>query len=88
MATFPVTILENPRQQFRVFYRTVVAAYGAACTTVHQHGLLGYIVNDSQWALLPDNNVPNDDPAIPNEILPRPSITVPVTPGAAASAPS
>ena len=46
MATFPVTILENPRHQLRLFNRAAIAAYGAACTTVHQHGLLGYIVND------------------------------------------
>ena len=51
-----------------------------------QHGLVGYIVNDNQWALLPDNNVLNEDPDNPNEILPRPSITVPATSGAAASA--
>ena len=86
MASFPVTILENPRQQFRLFYRAVVAAYGAACTTINQHGLLGYVVNDTQWSQLPGNSVPNIDPNLPNDILPRPIVTIPATPPAAASA--
>ena len=86
MTSFPATILENPRQQYRFFYRAVVAAYGAACTTVHQHGLLGYIVSDAQWAQLPGNSVPNANPDLPNEILPRPNVTIPATPPAAASA--
>lgn len=44
------------------------------------------------WATLstiisgPGNNVPNADPALPNEILPHPTITVPLALGAAASA--
>ena len=86
MASFPVTILANPRQQFRLFYRAVVAAYGASCTTINQHGLLGCIVDDTQWAQLPGNSVANIDPALPNEILPRPLVTTPATPPAAASA--
>ena len=71
MAT--VTLLDNPRQQFRLFYRAAVAAYGAACTTVYLHGLLGYIVNNNQWELLPGNNVIDPDPNVTNAILPRPS---------------
>lgn len=86
MASFPVTILENPRQQFRLFYRAVVAAYGAACTTINQHGLLGYIVDDIQWAQLPGNSVVNIDTALRNEILLRPLVTTPATPPATASA--
>ena len=86
MATFPVTILDNPRQQFRLFYRSAVAAYGAACTTVYQHGLLGYIVNNTQWELLPGNNVIDPDPDVANVILPRPSVIIPPIPAAAASA--
>ena len=84
--SFPASILENPRQQYRYFYRAVVAAYGAACTTVHQHGLLGYIVSDAQWTQLPGNSVPNANPDLPNEILPRPNVTIPATPPATASA--
>jgi hypothetical protein len=86
MATFTVTLLENPRQQFRLFYRAVVAAYGAACTTIHEHGLLGYIVNDTQWQLLPGNNVIDPDLAVANIILPRPSVVIPPTPAATAGA--
>ena len=79
MATFPVTLLDNPRQQFRLFYRAAVAAYGAACTTIYPHGLLGYIVTDNQWELLPGNSVPNAELALPNAILPRPTIVIPAT---------
>lgn len=86
MATFPVTLLDDPRQQFRLFYRAALAAYGAACTTIYQHGLLGYIVTDNQWELLPGNSAPNANPALPNDILPRPTITIPPTPAATASA--
>ena len=86
MATFPVTLLDNPRQQFRLFYRAAPAAYGAACITIYQHGLLGYIVTDNQWELLPGNSAPNADPALPNDILPRPTITIPPTPAVTASA--
>ena len=76
MASFPVTLLNQPRQQFQLFYRVVVAAYGAACTTVYQHGLLGFIVNDIQLEQLTDSVVPNDDPNLPNQIVPRPTITI------------
>ena len=86
MTSFSVTILENPRRHYRLFYREVVAAYGAACTTVHQHGLLGYILSDAQWAQLPGNSVANANPDLPNDILPRPIVTIPATPAAAASA--
>lgn len=86
MASFPVTLLDQPRQQFRLFYRAAIAAYGAACTTVYDHGLLGFIVNDTQWAQLPGNVVPNANPDLPDEILPRPTITIPATPAANASA--
>ena len=86
MATFPVTILENPRQQFRLFNRAAVAAYGAACTTIHQHGLLGYIVNDTQWGLLPGNNITDPDPEVADVILPRPTVVIPLTPAPTAGA--
>lgn len=86
MATLPVTLLDNPRQQFRHFYRAAVAAYGAECPTIYTHGLLGFIVSDSQWAQLPGNLVPNEDVAVPPAILPRPVIVIPPTPAAAASA--
>ena len=76
MASFPVILLNQPRQYFRLFYRAVVAAYGAACTTVYQHGLLGFIVNDIQWEQLLGNVVLNDDPNLPNQIVPRPTITI------------
>lgn len=86
MATFPVTLMDQPRQNFRSFYRAAVASYGAACTTVHQHGLLGFILNDAQWEQLPGNLVPNADPELPNEVVPRPTIILPVTPAANATA--
>jgi uncharacterized protein YerC len=86
MASFPVTLIDQPRQQFRLFYRAAVAAYGAACTTVYQHGLLGFIVSDTQWEQLPGNVVPNADPAQPNDISPRPTITIPATPPTNATA--
>ena len=86
MASLPVTLMDQPRQQFRLFYRAAVAAYGAACTTVYQHGLLGFIVNDTQWQQLPGNVVPNADPDLPNQIAPRPTITTPATPAANATA--
>ena len=86
MATFPVTILDNPRQQFRHFHRAAVAAYGAECPTIYPHELLGFIVSDLQWAQLPDNMAPNDDPELPPIILPRPVITVLVAPAANAGA--
>ena len=86
MATFPVTLMDQPRQNFRSFYRAAVASYGAACTTVHQHGLLGFILNDAQWEQLPGNFVPNADPELPNEVVPRPTIILPVTPAANATA--
>ena len=86
MATFPVTLMDQPRQNFRSFYRAAVASYGAACTTVHQHGQLGFILNDAQWEQLPGNLVPNADPELPNEVVPRPTIILPVTPAANATA--
>ena len=86
MASFPVTLLNQPRQQFRLFYHAVVAAYGAACTTVYQHCLLEFIVNDIQWEQLPDNVVLNDDLNLPNQIVPRPTIIIPPTPAANATA--
>ena len=86
MATFPVTLMDQPRQNFWFFYRAAVAAYGAACTTVHQHGLLGFILNDIQWEQLPNNIVPNADPDLPNVVLPRPTIILPATPPANATA--
>ena len=68
-----------------MFYLT--AAYGAACTTVYQHGLLGFIVDDIQWEQLPGNVVPNDDPNLPNQVVLRPTITIPPpTPAANATA--
>ena len=86
MATFPVTILENPRQQFRLFNRAAVATYGAACTTIHQHGLLGYIVNDTQWGLLSGNNIIDPDLEVADVILPRPTVVIPLTPASTAGA--
>ena len=86
MVTFPVTLMDQPRQNFRPFYRAAVASYGAACTTVHQHCLLGFILNDAQWEQLPGNFVPNADPELPNEVVPRPTIILPVTPAANATA--
>ena len=86
MATFPVTLMDQPRQNFWFFYRAAVAAYGAACTTVHQHGLLGFILNDLQWEQLPNNIVPNADPNLPDVVLPRPTIILPATPAANATA--
>ena len=77
MASFPVTLSNQPSQQFRLFYRAVVAAYGAACTTVYQHGLLGFIVDDIQWEQLPGTVVLNDEPNLPNQIVPRPTVTIP-----------
>ena len=86
MATFPVTLMDQPRQNFRLFYRAAVAAYGAACTTIHQHGLLGFILNDFQWEQLPNNIVQNADPDLPNVVVPRPTIILPPTPAVNASA--
>lgn len=80
MATFTMTLLANPRQNFRLFYRAAVAAYGAECSTVYTHGLLGFIVSDIQWIQLPGNLVPDDDVALPPAILPRPIIVIPPTP--------
>ena len=85
MSTFPVTLLENPRQNFRLFYRAVVAAYGAECPTVYTHGLLGFIVSDTQWAQLPGNLVQPDDDALPPALLPHPIIVIPPTPATNAS---
>ena len=48
--------------------------------------MLGYVVNDTQWSQLPGNSVPNIDPNLPNDILPRPIVTTPATPPATASA--
>lgn len=85
MSTFPVTLLENPRQNFRHFHRAVIAAYGAECPNIYTHGLLGFIVSDAQWAQLPGNMVQPDDNALPPAVLPRPTITVPPTPAINAS---
>ena len=85
MSTFPVTLLENPRQNFRQFHRAVVAAYGAECPTIYTHGLLGFIVSDTQWAQLPGNLVQPDDNELPPILLPRPIIVVPLTPAVNAS---
>ena len=84
-ATFPVTLLDNPRQQFRHFNRAFVAAYSAECPTIYTHGLLGFIVSDPQWAQLPGNLVPNDDVALPAALLPRPVVVMPPTPATTAS---
>ena len=48
--------------------------------------MLGYIVSDAQWAQLPGNSIPNANPDLPNEILPRANVTIPATPPATASA--
>ena len=85
MATLPVTLLDNPLQQFRLFYCAAVAAYGAECSTIYTHGLLGFIVSDLQWAQLSGSLVPNEDGALPPALLPRPVIVIPPTPPAAAS---
>ena len=80
MAMFPVTLTDQPRQNFWSFYRAAVAAYCAACTTIHQHGLLGFILNDFQWEQLLNNIVPNAEPNLPDVVLPRPIIILPATP--------
>ena len=85
MATFPVTLLDNPREQFRLFNRAAVAAYGTECPTIYTHGLLGFIVRDPQWAQLPGNLVPKDDVALPPALLPRPVVVIPPTPATTAS---
>ena len=85
MSTFPVTLLENPRQNFRHFYRAVVATDGAECPTVYTHGLLGFIVSDTQWAQLPGNLVQPEDDALLPALLPRPTIVIPPTPAINAS---
>ena len=85
MSTFQVTLLENPRQNFRQFHRAVVAAYGAECPTIYTHGLLGFIVSDTQWAELPGNLVQPDDNELPPILPPRPIIVVPLTPAVNAS---
>jgi hypothetical protein len=55
MSAFPITLLDNPRQNFTLFYAQVISAYGSECRGILQHGLLGYIVNDTLWSQLPDN---------------------------------
>ena len=64
MSSFPVTLLENPRQNSRHFHRAVIAAYGAEGPNIYTHGLLGFIFSDAQWAQLPGNLVQPDDDAI------------------------
>ena len=85
MSTFPVTLLEIPRQSFRHFHRAVIAAYGTECPNTYTHGLLGFIVSDAQWAQLPGNMVQPDDNSLPPVVLPCPTITVPPTPAINAS---
>jgi hypothetical protein len=85
MSIFPVTLLENPRQNFRHFHRAVIAAYGAECPHIYPHGLLGFIVSDAQWTQLPGNLEQPDDAALPPVLLPRPTIIVPPTPAANAA---
>jgi hypothetical protein len=74
---FEITLVEHPRQKFTQFYALVVSEFGSECCGALDNGLLGYLVNDTLWATLPNNLI--DDGAGNLIARPRPTIHL-VTP--------
>jgi hypothetical protein len=75
MSTFEITLVENPRQKFTQFYALVVSEFGSECCGALEHGLLGYLVDDTLWPTLPNNLI--DDGA--GNFIPKPRPTIHLT---------
>ena len=63
-----INLHSNARQNFLGWRSSLVEAYGQSCNVYNRHGLLGFLLSDAAWALLPGNTTtaePVDDlPAV------------------------
>jgi hypothetical protein len=50
-----ITLHSNARQNFLGWRSSLVEAYGQSCDVYNRHGLLGFLLSDAAWALLPGN---------------------------------
>ena len=72
-----INLHTNARQNFLVWRSSIIEAYGQACNVYSRHGLLGYLLADPAWALLPGNTVtaePIDDEPPIITIVARPTL--------------
>lgn len=64
----PINLHTNARQNFLSWRSSIIEAYGQACNVYNRHGLLGYLLSEEAWALLPGNTIiaepVNDLPAL------------------------
>lgn len=51
---------QNARQNFIEWRSTVIEAYGQSCNIYIRNGLLGSLLSDAVWALLPGNTLVED----------------------------
>ena len=55
-----ITLHSNARQNFLGWRSSLVEAYGQSCNVYNRHGLLGFLLSDAAWALLPGNTTTAD----------------------------
>lgn len=53
----PINLHSHARQNFLEWRSSIIEAYGQSCNIYYRHGLLGYLLTDADWALLPGNTV-------------------------------
>lgn len=86
---FHPNLHQNARQNFIEWRSTVIEAYGQSCNVYIRNGLLGFLLSDAAWALLPGNTIVEDAigdlPAVIT-IVPRPILPqfTPLAPAATA----
>lgn len=53
----PINLHSHARQNFLEWRSSIIEAYGQSCNIYYRHGLLGYLLTDADWALLPGNTI-------------------------------
>ena len=55
-----INLHTNARQNFLSWRSSIIEAYGQSCIVYNRHGLLGFLLSDTAWALLPGNTTTAD----------------------------